>query len=295
MQIDWILGSIVLCVLFVASLFDLFSKTQEIPDWLSYGLMLVVLGVRAMYAVFSGQASFFLWGLLIGGIAFVLAALLFYTRQWGGGDSKLLIGIGIAFATPISLGVTSFDQVPFLLGLILNILFVGAAYGLLWAIGLGVRHFSLVLSYLKKQQQIRFVSSFFIVSVAFGIVLWLFSGIVSQFVLVLGVLVEALLCLCWTYPCLKAIEVVILQQWVPVADLTPGDWPVQDVKVGKTVLYKTLGIGLEEKHLRLFQKYHIKKVFIKRGIPFAPSLFFAVLITLVYGSILPLAPLLGLL
>src|SRR3989344_3227915 len=124
-MMDVLLVTVVLIVLACASYTDL--RTKEVPDWLSYGFIVAALGIRGIYS-FQNGGQIIVSGLL-GFAAFYLLALLFYyTHQWGGGDSKLLMGMGAA------LGISyPFTEVSFtLLWFFLLLLFSGAIYGMVW-------------------------------------------------------------------------------------------------------------------------------------------------------------------
>lgn len=81
----------------LAVVFDL--RTREIPNFLPLALL-------------TGAAMAFLWGLhplggwaSIGGalLALLIGGLLFWLGGWGGGDVKLLVGLGTGWARPVSL------------------------------------------------------------------------------------------------------------------------------------------------------------------------------------------------
>ena len=82
---------------------------------------------------------------------------MFYTGQWGGGDSKLLMGLGIVFASYPSILQRYFSpdlSIPFPLTLLLNIFVLGAVYGLVWSFVLAVKDaakFSTHFARLKKE------------------------------------------------------------------------------------------------------------------------------------------------
>ena len=82
----------VLISLIIASITDI--KTREVPDWLNYGLIVFGLGSRLIYSIALSDFSFFLYGLTGFLVFFIIANIMFYSAQWGGGDSKLLMGLG---------------------------------------------------------------------------------------------------------------------------------------------------------------------------------------------------------
>src|SRR3989338_1827332 len=131
--------------LIIASVFDI--KTREVPDLLNYSLIFVGIGLRAAYSAVTFDWSFLLAGLAGLGVFFALALILFYAGQWGGGDSKLLMGMGAMFGIDIKLNVfsDSFNALntvadSFIITFFVNILAVGAVYGLIWSIVLAIRN-----------------------------------------------------------------------------------------------------------------------------------------------------------
>jgi Flp pilus assembly protein protease CpaA len=108
-----------------ASIHDL--KKREVPNWLSYSLVIFGLSYRAFYALSVKQLSFFLYGLIGFAIFFALAYALYYGRVFAGGDAKLLMGMGVI----LPLGNT--QEVLFNALFLLILLFLlGAAYSLIY-------------------------------------------------------------------------------------------------------------------------------------------------------------------
>ena len=154
MAFDILLITITLAALLIGSLSDL--RTREVPDWISYGLIFAAFGIRIIFSLQLG-----LYVLLSGIFGFLiclaLAFLFYYSGQWGGGDSKLLMGMGAVIGITFPFDATSFNLLWFFLAL----LFLGAIYGLLWMIILGiVKHkifFKNFKSYLLRRKKLHFV------------------------------------------------------------------------------------------------------------------------------------------
>lgn len=116
-----------LVALVVSSITDI--KTREVPDWLSFALIFAGLGIRLIQSLYSTDWTFFLEGLVGFAVLFGLSAFLFYTGQWGGGDSKLLMGMGATMGLPFHSSVVGHDialvvvaVVTFVIIFILNLL-----------------------------------------------------------------------------------------------------------------------------------------------------------------------------
>src|SRR3989344_683984 len=125
MDIQSILIPITLFALLIASYTDI--KHREVADWINYGLIFAALGIRSIVSVEQGW-SILLSGLLGLGVCYGLAATLYYTNQWGGGDSKLLMAMGAVIGIEYPFTAASLNLGGYLTGLLL----LGAVYGLLW-------------------------------------------------------------------------------------------------------------------------------------------------------------------
>ena len=91
-MIEILLYGLVLLVLLIGSYTDL--RTREIPDFLTYGLVFVAFGIRIIFSFIYQNPVYFLEGLFGFIPLFLIALAMFYTGQWGGGDSKFIMGIG---------------------------------------------------------------------------------------------------------------------------------------------------------------------------------------------------------
>src|SRR3989338_3400025 len=111
--------------LLAASITDL--KTREVPDMLNYGLIVFGISLNAFLSAFYWDLIYLLNSVLGLLLCFGIGWMMFYAGQWGGGDSKMLMGLGALIGIPIAWGDS------FLLSLLLNILFAGAVYGLAWS------------------------------------------------------------------------------------------------------------------------------------------------------------------
>lgn len=259
-MLEIILIIVTLFVLAIASYTDL--KSQEVPDWLSFALIGAAMGIRSIFSFSLG------WEVLVAGllgllVCFVVACGFYYTDQWGGGDSKLLLGLGAVIGFNYPFNLASLELAWFLLLL----LFIGALYGLFWLGGVAVKNWRIFSSQFKQsvriQRKIQLgLGSFSLLFLAAGFLdaVWFIL-----FFLPLGVF--------YTILFISATEKSCLYKQISPHKLVEGDWLAEDVLVnGRSVLEKKT---LSKKDLFLLKKMEGRKqlnsVLIKQGIPFIPS------------------------
>ncbi|MDD5331355.1 MAG: A24 family peptidase [Candidatus Nanoarchaeia archaeon] len=261
--------------LILASYFDI--KTREIPNIISFTMIALGLGLRLIYSVINKEIMFFVYGLLAFGIFFLFGVLMYYTKQWGGGDTKLLMALGALF------GTWSTDY--FLLSLIITLIFVAAVYGLVWAVYLTIknyRKFSKIFKQIYYNKKIQTI----IISV-FAVLLILVSLIIEDKTLGFVLTIMAFLVLIYYYLLiyLKVVEKACMEKTIPVSKLTEGDWVIHDVKKGNKLIYSKK-YNITKKHIEILNKYKIKEVTIKEGFPFVPAFLLALIINFLISKIL---------
>jgi Flp pilus assembly protein protease CpaA len=140
--LDLLLVFLVIIYTFIASIFDI--KTREVPDFLNYSLIVIALSLRLIFSIISNDFSFFLFGILGFLVFFLVANLMYYSKQWGGGDAKLLMGLGAALPFyPQSLLQylnPSISKIPFMLILFLNLIVIGAVYAFFYSVILAIKN-----------------------------------------------------------------------------------------------------------------------------------------------------------
>jgi len=266
MQPDVILLPLALLSLIIASYTDL--KTREVPDWLNYALLFSAFGIRILFAIELD------WSVLISGIlgfsvCFILAYLFYQTDQWGGGDSKLLMGMGAIIGISYPLNSSSLN----LLWYILALLFLGSLYGVLWMLYLALSKKSLFWPIwkekIKKQHKLNLI--FILISIGFVILTFFFKSAWPLIILPLF--------LFYLFLFVSTMEDHFFIKNVTPSELTEGDWLAQDITVdGRTLIYKKT---LEQNDLKKLTTLHkdkkISTIAIKEGVPFVPSFLFAYL------------------
>ncbi len=286
MVFEIVMGFVVLSILVVSSINDI--RFREVPDLLSWGLVVVALALRALFSFVYG------WELLVSGligfvICFAISLLLYYTDQWGGADSKLLAGMGAVIGVDfifsklvlyLDLG-TGFDILAF----VLLLLFAGAFYSLIWSIGLAVTNHNRFihefrLLFYDSQGYFKSALVVFLIGILLGISKhWVFASfglmVLLSYALFVGVV---------------AVERGCFVQKRSILNLVEGDWLVEKVhgERGATIYPKTLD-HLDLKNLILwYGKGVVKTVTIKEGVPFVPAFLVAYVMLLLQEGWMPI-------
>jgi len=280
-MLEYLLITLAVFLCLLGSLTDI--KTREVPDWLNYAGIVIGIGIHAIGAVMLWNGWLLAESLLGFGFAFGIGALMYYTGQWGGGDSKVLMAVGAL------LGFR-----PALDSLFVSFLFwamiTGALYGLLWSVVLMINNWS---QYVTAFTQVintpckRFVRKCMYAFLLTGIVsIPLVDDAVLQLLLLLvlfGIPLYALI-----FASMKAVEHACMIKTVKPNTITEGDWIAQDVIVDGNYITGPKELGITKEQLALLQKLarknKIKHVVIKVGIPFVPSFLLGLVAALLWGN-----------
>ncbi|MFH0752471.1 MAG: A24 family peptidase [archaeon] len=278
---DIILVTIAVVWVLAACISDI--KSKEVPDWLSYSLIALALGVRFIYALTYSQWFFFLYGVAGLVIAFVVGALFYYSHIWGGGDSKLLMGLGAIFATA-PFFVTS--SIPFFVVILTNILIFGAIYGLIWALVLFVINYKKVLIEAAKvfteTVYLRYI--LVVCSVIAVAMIPFMDEMLSRIFLVILAVILLLYYVLFIF--IRALERTVMYKRLLVSKLVVGDWVAKPVKVGNRIICSERDYGLTQKQIIELKHNGVKYVLIKDGMIFVPAFVFGLIFSLVFGDIL---------
>ncbi len=280
MLADLILVAVGVLGLTFASAADI--KSKEIPDWLSFSLLAAALGVRFLYSLHSGNWMYLLWGILGAAALFLIGCVLYYTKQWGGGDAKLIMALGAIFATrPFFVR----GELPFLTSIAVNIIVVGSIYGLFWVFYLYVTNFKVAtmeaLRIMKKYRKRRIallsagvllaVSAFFVQFPDLKMMLYLLAVVVVLYSFLVYFV--------------KAVEAVGMFERLPIRKLAEGDWIAETVKVEGKVICSAKDNGISKEQILALKRAKVKDVLVKEGIPFVPSFLIAVVLSLLLDNI----------
>ena len=264
-MMDVLLVAVILLVLACASYSDL--RTKEVPDWLSYGFIIAALGIRGIYSLQEGW-QIIASGLLGFAVFYLLALLFYYTHQWGGGDSKILMGMGAALGISYPFSDASFTPLWFLLLL----LFAGALYGIVWLTILAIKRrnclFPEIRSLLGNHKRLH-------LAIGFSSLLFFGAGFLVHYLLLI---ITLLVLLYYLLLFLVAVQSCCFISERDTKNLTEGDWLAEEIIVkGKTLLKKKT---LAQSDIEKLHRHKISSVTVKEGIPFVPSFLIAYLMLL---------------
>lgn len=245
-------------------------RTTEISNWLNFSLIAFVLSYRAFYAISVKEPLFFVYGLL-GVILFVvLGYALYYGKIIGGGDVKLLMGLGGIWPYQ---GL--FDYFYMGIGFIFLLFVTGAVWTLFYSMFLVRKNVKEFVREFKKESIRNKNFSYFVVFLVLILII-LFIYYQTNYLLWL-VLLFIFLPLLYIY--VKAVEKSCMIKLVSPKDLIVGDWLLKNVRIGKKTITKSVH-GLSWEEIKLLKKAK-KKVWIKGGAPFTPAFLIALLIMII--------------
>lgn len=266
MLIKVVLSVVTLFTLFIASYCDL--KWREVPDWLSYGLIFSGLGIRTIFSLNSGDWNILLSGVLGFGVFFLLACVLYYSHQWGGGDSKLLMGMGGIIGITYPLTHSSLDLFWFFLAL----LSLGAIYGFAWIIGLSIKQHKKFWQDFKKNFNEHYKLHRWLVVITILLLILFLVGLNYGFSFIWPlVLFPLVVFYLFLYVTTVENSCFILSR--KVKELTEGDWLAEEVKLNNKVILRKKTLEKEDldQLLKLNKENKLDSVFVKEGVPFVPS------------------------
>ncbi|MBU0536014.1 MAG: A24 family peptidase [Nanoarchaeota archaeon] len=282
MPLELFFALVIMIVLLIGSYTDL--KTREVPDWVNFSFIISAVTIRGIWSVSSSDWSYIIDGIfgLVAGVA--LAYTMFYAGQWGGGDAKMMMGLGAMIGLQL-------DASSMLVSFLFNTFLVGAVYALAWGVAMVIKNwkaFKTQFTKLVSTRKVQLMRTILLISAAIMIVLTFFVKDSSVRIL-LAAFVALFVMTFYLWLFVRAIEKSCMLKMVPPEKLTEGDWIAKDVYVGKKRITgpKDLGISKEQiaELIRLKKKRKIKEILIKEGIPFVPSFLLAFIATWIWGNL----------
>lgn len=274
---ELILLIITIVWLLIASIVDV--KTREIPDWISYSLISLVILARVISSIQISSFQPILITLLGLAIGITLSLSLYHTKQWGGGDAKIFMALSSIFIIPPEY-FTPLINMPFLAILLINIVTVAVVYSSLYILFTIIKNKDKILNEMKnyKLKKIK------IISILLSIILIIASLKFSSNSLIIA----AILILIFPYIIIltKITEKISMIKTIPISKLTEGDWLAENVYHNKKLIINKNHPEITLKDIEKLRKLKISSVKIKYGIPFAPTFLIAVIISVIFGNII---------
>ena len=259
---ELILIILALTALIIGSYTDF--KIREIADWISFGLVFSALGVRLISSLVTKNPFIFVEGLWAAGLMFGVSAILFYTGQWGGGDAKLLIGMGAIIGIPLpyfnSLKTILYSN---LVLFFFAIIFCGAIFSLLFSVYL------IIINYKKFKKEFivqKPKNKLYKISKIFSAAFLLFSTylliFIDAYIGITAMLFSVMFfCLGLISVILKAVENSSMIIPHKAKDLVEGDWIDEPILLNNKTILKKKVITLKD--LILIQKHNFDNVKLK--------------------------------
>ncbi len=239
----------------IAGVWDLY--TTDIPDEVSESMMIFGGFYWFIESLLIQNIKPFLISLSVGILFFAFGYILYKTGQWGGGDAKLLSGVG--FLIPFYKGIPYFS-----LAFVINVFVVGAVYVIIYALILGAMK-NVFPKFFKEIPKIPLLVSLILIISG----LFIPSRITAVLTELTGILI-----LFWYYA--KTIENHIFKRRVRISD----------VKVGDVLLKSKEWEGITYDELKKLKRSKKKYVTIKEGVRFGPVFLFALIFTILYGNLI---------
>ena len=254
MIIDLILLSLIFIALLVSTYTDF--KTREVPDWISMGLIFSAIGLRIIYSSLTFQWFYLLSGIFGLVICTLIGYAMFYAGQWGGGDSKLIMGIGAA------LGIPTFNT-PLLLSFVINAMIVGAIYGLLYSIILAIIHRKKFIKNFKKSMYEPKIVKLRKISIILALVAAILIFILSKDPILnwtfISLIAIAYLTL-YLMLTIRVVEKTAMFKMVNPNQLTEGDWIAKNYSYKQKHLCGPTDLGISKSQINTLVKLHNKGI-----------------------------------
>jgi len=264
--------------LVIGSITDL--KTQEVPDYVNYSLIATGFCLAILSSIIFKDYSYSIASLIGFGLCFIFSVIMYYTGQWGGGDAKMLMGIGAMIGLPYK-ELLSFS---FLATFVVLIFFIGGIYGTLWMLVFLIQHWKpFKEKYYARKQNTKTVYALY----GTIIILFIASFIVEDFFLKVFLIACGFLVfiLYYMFIIIKILEQIAFIKDLPVDKATEGDWVAEYILVDKKVIITKKNLGITKEQLaelkELAAKGKLQTVKLKYGIPFVPSFLIAFIVTVI--------------
>jgi len=263
-------------------------KNRWVPDWINYSLIAIGLFGHLILSIKLWSIAPILYSLCTFGVIYLIGLPCIYFGLFGGGDIKLMAGLGAILATTASFG-TSIAPWHFIVTLALNIMLAGAVVGVLFISWIVIKHrkklyFKLKQEITDKKLIVAAVTSSILIPIAASIYNSIFTftlGLWILFYLAFILLITS-----------KIIENETLTKTIRPAQLIEGDWLINSVKIENKIIYEPKKMGIEqadiEKLIALEKQGKLSTIEVKDGAPYVLAIFIGLIVSLFFGDLMML-------
>ena len=252
-------------------------RTREVPDWLSHGTIYFGFALNAILSIVYLDWHFIVYSVLGFALCFLLGLGMYKLGQWGGGDTKVIMGVGaLVGLNPSTLLIITF---------LVNTILVGAVYGIGWSLFVALRNWK---SFWKEYRQ--FTKTPAIIKVRLLLYVVVIFGLLTAFlwfpqnrIMIIGA-IAIIFFLTHFWIMIKVVEKACMIKEVNPSVLTEGDWIAEDVKVKGEVITGPGDLGVSLEQIAKLKKIGVRKVKVKYGIPFVPSFLIAFILAAMLGA-----------
>ena len=238
-----IIAFIALFYLIIGSISDL--KSREVLNYSNFSLIAIGFAFNIILAIIYSEYILIAESIAGFVICYIIAYIMYYTGQWGGGDAKLLMGLGalfgFQFSSFIPLGSIS---MPFIIEFFINTLLLGALYGMLWSFTLAIINIKKVSKELNKKLKEARKTKYGIWTVtviAFVIALISKEYIFKVLFVIIGLFITMMFYV-WNFT--KVVEKTVMYKNLSPDKITEGEWIVDDLVIDKKNFIKRSESGI---------------------------------------------------
>ncbi|MFT4310982.1 MAG: hypothetical protein ACMXYC_05115, partial [Candidatus Woesearchaeota archaeon] len=227
--------------------------------------------LRLIDSIVRQDAMIIAWSAAGFAVAWIFGMTMYYVGQWGGGDAKMMWGLGIIFGL-----YGSYIPLLFLGLFIVTSLICGAVLALGYAIYKAIEQKKIFATHFKQMYHS---------TARYKYLAWAVSGVLLGYSwwiqdIMVAILALLLFCLYYLYIFLHVVQYYCMIEVKHANDLVPGDWLMHQVRIDKHTHIPIRNTGMTPADITLLQE-HKKKVTLKVGMPFVPAFFIAFILLLI--------------
>ena len=254
-----------------ATIFDI--KTKEVPNWLNFTLIIVILSYRMFYSIITNNYWVIIEGIIGLGVFLVIANALYYAKAFGGGDAKLLIALGTIIWWGENWKVSATNATTFIMLLLL----IGFLYGITMS--------AIIITKSEKKEKEKFFEEtkkqiknnkkWLIITGILTIITATISIYYKSPEIMIITIILIIIPILLIYS--KTTEKTILTKKISTKELKEGDWLYKEVRLKNGMIIKAKFDGVTKEEIKKIIKNQ-NQVIIRDGIAFVPAFLIAYII-----------------